>query len=469
MKRSKLIIVALSLFLILTASLIVINAMTDDEIVGSEGLTYHLSDDGKFYIVSNYNNRLSDVNVVIPEEYKGLPVTEIANDAFAERKWIQSVYIPKTIKKIGHGAFSQTGLKKVYFNAENCQDFDSRNWVFYPESQGKMSIDVVIGKDVKKIPKRLFFPLDTIPTLNPKVTSITFEEGCQVDEIGDYAFYNISHVSNIVFPSSLRKIGKYAFYGNKFTEVIFNSGLEEINDHAFDNSKEIKSFSLPNSIIRVGKAAFRNCLLLESVQSTSSSYTTLEADTFKYCVNLKNIKLDKVNCIGESVFEGCTSLASYDMPNIKHIGDYAFKDCTGIKNIILDTNLETIGNHAFEGCTNVSDIVLKSKLLKDLEPANGTFYNCGANSEGVKVIVEGEVVSVPKRLFFASSNGANLPKITEIIINTSSLKTIDDYAFGYINASVTYVGTKTMWNGVSVNIGNNCFAKVNCVKEMAGE
>lgn len=469
MKKSKILAVALAVVLILSATFLVINAMTKETKEPSEGLTYHLSDDKTFYIVSDYNHNLSDPDLVIPEEYNGLPVKEIAVDAFNSRTWLRSVYIPKSIVKIGHGAFGSTGLKEVYFNAELCQDFDSRNWVFYPDENGKMEIKVTIGKDVKKVPTRLFYPLDTLPRLNPNVISIEFEEGCKVEEIGDYAFYNISNVDTIEFPTSLKKIGKYAFYGNELTNISFNDGLEEISDHAFDTSKKITSITLPNSIKRVGKSAFRNALLLEEVNSSAEDYTVLEVDTFKYCVNLNKVNLPNIIELKESAFEGCSSLTSFDMPNIKIIGPSSFKDCTGVKKIILDTNLESIGNNAFDGCTNVLEIVLRSNKINDLAPANSAFYNCGSNTSGITVMIEGEVETIAKRLFLSSSNNDNLPKITQIIINAPSLKLIDDYAFGYIDAKVTYVGTKTMWANVDVHIGNNCFTKVNCVKELAGE
>ena len=469
MKKIKILIISLSLVLLCSFTFLIVNALATNKVEGSKGLTYHLSDDGTYYIVSDYNFGLSEADLVIPEEHKGLPVKEIANDAFADRTWLKSVYIPKTITKIGHGAFGRSGITKVYYNAENCQDFDSRNWVFYPDDKGDMNIDLVIGKDVKKIPNRLFFPLDTIPTLNPIINSITFEEGSQLEEIGIYAFYNIDEVAEITFPSSLKKIGKYAFYGNKFTNITFNEGLEVIEEHAFDNSKELTTLSLPNSIQNVGKAAFRNCLVLESVNCLSSAYTTVSADTFKYCGNLTDINLPNVTEINESAFESCTALTAYNMPNIKKIGKSAFRNCTGIVEITLDKNLETIENNAFEGCTKVEEIIFRSSKLNDLEAANAAFYNCGSESNGIKVVIEGEVTSVPKRLFLSSSNSANLPNITEIVINAQSLNLIDDYAFGYIEASVTYVGTKTMWGNVKVNLGNNCFSKVNCVKELAGE
>ena len=469
MKKVKILILSLSLILVFSFSFMIVSVIASENVEGSKGLTYHLSDDKTYYIVSDYNYGLSEPNLVIPEEYKGLPVKEIANDGFAEKKWLKSVSIPKTIEKIGHGAFSQTGLETVYFNAVNCKDFDSRNWVFYPDSTGVAKINVIIGKDVEKIPSRLFYPLDTIPSLNPNVISISFEQGCKVSEIGDYAFYNLSNVDTIELPSSIKKVGKYAFYGNEFETITLNEGLEEIKEHAFDNSKKVKNIVLPNSIKTVGKAAFRNALLLEGVSSSSTTYKTVADDTFKYCVNLKDINLPNVTTIKESAFEACTAISSFDMPNIENIGDNAFKDCTNITKIILDTNLKSLGKYAFSGCTNVNEIILKSDKLNDLEPANGTFFNCGSNTNGIKVIIEGEVTKVAKRLFLSSSNSDNLPCIKQIIINSQKLTLIDDYAFAYINAEVTYVGTKTMWNNVEVKIGNNCFSQVMCVKSLEVE
>ena len=466
MKKIKILIVSLTVALAITLSVVFVNSFSALSNVGSEGLTYHLSDDGTYYIVSNYNNGLKDVDLVIPEAHNGLPVKEIAVEGFAERKWIKSVSIPKTIVKIGHGAFSQTGITKVYYNAEEVQDFDTRNWVFYPNTTSKTEIEVTIGKDVKKIPNRLFYPLSTIPTLNPTVTKITFEEGTKVSEIGDYAFYNIDDAVTIEFPSSLKTIGEYAFYGNNFTTIKFNNGLTEIKAHAFDNSKQVTELTLPSSINKVGNGAFRNCLKLTKFTSIASNYTVINRDTFKYCTELKEVSINNAVEIGESAFEGCASLTSYEFTNVKKIGERAFKDCSGLTEIVLNASLESIGDKAFYECVNVSDIIIKSSKLADLNANNNAFYNCGFNTTGVKVTVENGVVSLPKRLFLATSDITKLTNIKEIVINSSTLTTIDDYAFGYIDAQVTYVGTKTMWSNVKVNIGNNCFAKVNCVKSL---
>ena len=48
---------------------------------------------------------VSDYDVVIPETYRGLPVTEIGAHAFEEEQYISSITIGDNITAIGDNAF----------------------------------------------------------------------------------------------------------------------------------------------------------------------------------------------------------------------------------------------------------------------------------------------------------------------------------------------------------------------------
>ncbi len=72
----------------------------------SEGLEYGLIDDEAHYQVEGIGT-CTDVDIIIPEEYNGKPVTEIAREAFFGSENIVSISVPDTIVKIGDKAFSK--------------------------------------------------------------------------------------------------------------------------------------------------------------------------------------------------------------------------------------------------------------------------------------------------------------------------------------------------------------------------
>ncbi|MBQ8440240.1 MAG: VWA domain-containing protein [Clostridia bacterium] len=74
----------------------------------SDGLTYELIADNREYSVTGKGTCV-DTEVIIPDEYKGLPVTEIGEKAFYDWDTVISIKIPESIKKVGDKAFSECG------------------------------------------------------------------------------------------------------------------------------------------------------------------------------------------------------------------------------------------------------------------------------------------------------------------------------------------------------------------------
>ena len=76
-------------------------------------LRFVLNEDGETVSVAGIGMYFKR-NLVIPETYKGYPVTEISDMAFYATSSITSIEIPHNIKSIGKGAFyGCTGLKSV--------------------------------------------------------------------------------------------------------------------------------------------------------------------------------------------------------------------------------------------------------------------------------------------------------------------------------------------------------------------
>ena len=85
------------------------------------GLAYTLSDDGTYYSVSGIGN-CKDTDIFIPLMHNGLPVKEIASQAFYDCHSLTSVVIPDSVTSIGVGAFSScTGLKNIYYRGTASQ------------------------------------------------------------------------------------------------------------------------------------------------------------------------------------------------------------------------------------------------------------------------------------------------------------------------------------------------------------
>ena len=79
---------------------------------GCEDFKYELNSDKTGYILKEYKG--TSESVIIPDTYKGLPITEIGASAFYDKSNILgNLIIPESITKIGDFAFTYTGFTKV--------------------------------------------------------------------------------------------------------------------------------------------------------------------------------------------------------------------------------------------------------------------------------------------------------------------------------------------------------------------
>lgn len=112
--------------------------------VGTAGLKYELSEDGKYYSVIEYTGH--EANVIVPSVYKGLPVTTIKTQGvvgFTDE--VKSITISYGITDICYGAFAMTvGLEKIIL--PNSVDSIGK-WAFYGCKSLKK---IVIPKSAKK-------------------------------------------------------------------------------------------------------------------------------------------------------------------------------------------------------------------------------------------------------------------------------------------------------------------------------
>lgn len=202
-------------------------------------------------------------------------ITEIADGTFSflyqsSGMFTGKLTLPSTLKTIGASAFSYTdfsgellipdGVTSIGANAfKECDGFGGLlslpdsvktvgEWAFYL-CEGFTGLK--LSASLTKIEERSFAHMYGLKT------EVVIPEG--VTEIGEGAF-SCSHMPSVRFPSTLKKIGKQAFYLTfgltNYSTITFPNGLEVIEDEAFDSCYFKNAVVLPASIKSIGKKVF---------------------------------------------------------------------------------------------------------------------------------------------------------------------------------------------------------------------
>ncbi|MGM9927589.1 MAG: leucine-rich repeat protein [Bacillus sp. (in: firmicutes)] len=257
---------------------------------------------------------------------------------------------------------------------------------------------------------------------NSTVTELTIPK--TITSIGYRAFHNCKNLSKIYFNavncSSCDGGSDGTFYnaGSESGEikVVFGAEVKQIPANLFYVNSDtyyarITSVSMSDSIQKIGDYAFYNCFNLKSV-TWGNSIETIGHDAFRNCIKMENIKIpETTTSIGYRAFHNCKSLTSVSFNAI---------NCSS--------------------CDGSSD---------------GTFYNAGSESGGIKVVFGAEVKQIPANLFYVNSD-TYYARITSVSMS-DSIQKIGDYAFYncFNLKSVT-------WGNSIETIGHDAFR--NCIK-----
>lgn len=154
--------------------------------------------DGRSVKITGYTGQGGEVR--IPARLMRLPVTEIGEEAFAQRG-LTSVSIPGSVTVIGNGAFAENQLTSVTIPNGVTRIGE---WAFF----GNRLTTVSIPGSVVYIEPRSFS--------RNQLTSVTIAEG--VTGIGIFAFAN-NLLPSIVIPDSVTTILNGAFLDNRLERI----------------------------------------------------------------------------------------------------------------------------------------------------------------------------------------------------------------------------------------------------------
>ena len=138
----------------------------------NSGAVYEIRGDGTYAVIIGYSEDLP--KLVIPAEIEGVPVTEIAKNAFTNSVELYSVVIPDSVTLIGEDAF------------RNCRSL----------------VSVTLPAGLKELPMNCFFGCTVLKT-------VVLPEG--LEKIGEFCFEGCTKLGMLKIPATVTDIGYDAF------------------------------------------------------------------------------------------------------------------------------------------------------------------------------------------------------------------------------------------------------------------
>lgn len=319
--------------------------------------------------------RTTTLLIEIPEEIEGLPVTEIADRAFASVGTDKKIMLPYSVKRIGDYAFYNCDRLSVYMPGvtsigksafQNVSGGASVNFSVVNPATG-MATDSVLPSTLLSIGDYAFngTGIDTVWTV--PVTG-----GGSVKRLYD----------TLVIPQSVEHIGKEAFSASDLVAVYFPEGSalvpqnDALPEEADPDSDDV-GYDFTNYFI--GEKVFGGCVKLTTV------YTSFTLDNG----NIVPSDNPGLGIISDYMFYNCKALKTVQIAEgLRLIGALAFasdsanamKDLTTVS---FPAALEVLGQQAFAN-TNLSSVsfspqsefrILGDWAFQGTEIASATFYS----------------------------------------------------------------------------------------------
>ena len=347
MKLKKLLSLALSLMLILSAvpmGLFSITASAETATSGTTGdCTWTL--DGTVLTISgegqmgNYQNSDLPWGESITEVIIKPGVATIGGFAFSNCTELKSVIIPNSVTSIGNWAFSC------------CTKLTN----------------ITLPNSVTKIEVHAF-------SYCSGLTSITIPDS--VTSIGNWAFSGCEIKELIIAKGSKNVTSAIVVCKKNLEKVIIPDGVANILEGAFLGCTGLTNITIPNSVTSIGDGAFQNCTGLTSV-TIPGSIASVKSNIFYGCDNITDVSISQ-NLISnfKTVFRNYNKIKSIALDeNTVYISELAFSGCTELENIYLSDGVTSIGNYAFYGCKNLAGVSIPNSLT---DIGNYAFYRCSA-------------------------------------------------------------------------------------------
>ena len=206
---------------------------------------------------------------------------------------------------------------------------------------------------------------------NTNIEAVNFADAAVISEIGDKAFYHATKLSSFIIPPCVTKIGIEALAGTKIESLVLPQSVNTLRTRCFKDCKSltIVQANLVISYLKsIENGVFEGCTNLEMINCTNQFFKTINGVLF----NSEETSIivfppasktqflyipSKVRVIGPSAFYGCKNLFSVMMPDdssLTTIGANAFSECVNMRSINIPLSVKNVGANAFYRCKSLA-------------------------------------------------------------------------------------------------------------------
>lgn len=325
--------------------------------------------------------------------FGGSPAT--GDNHYAVYAYIEKVYLPSTLERIGFRAFNYADkLTTVKFATGTVlKDLTDSKGNISASAIGEYAFDHCSALTLLELPA----------AKDSKYS------------IGKYAF-QYAGLTELAVPASVSSLGDYCFARSKIAKLTFADGAAPVINKGAFNAVSIETLVLPEGITELGESAFASCAKLKSV-TLPYSLETLGVSAFASCTSLSKVTMtnaadgtSKLAAIGNLAFQK-TLIESFVFPTLSEgkvlsLGTSLFNGCTALDSVYLSKSVGNVTG-VFTGCNTIKNFVVdpESENFSSVEGSpilynkNGTAYKyiCGLLT-GSHTIPEG-VTEISENVF----------------------------------------------------------------------
>lgn len=290
--------------------------------------------------------------------------TIIGQYAYADNPAITRLAVSDAVESIGKGAFMNNGLTNVNLSSTGLLEIGDNAFA----SNTKLT-EVTLGDGVTSVGDSAFAGCSKIAALKigkdvatigdnafsgaPLTRSAAFVKDGALRHIGKYAFQNLRVRGELSLPDKVEYIGNGAFaYPRMLTKIVLPANRNlVVCDSAFTHAQRVTELVFPETIKSIGKHAFADLqaegmteLNIKSHNIGEEAFATESTET-----HITKLSVAGNGTLGVRAFKGLTALteASVEIPEIS---ESAFADLNHLSNIHFGDNIERIAPSAFANC-----------------------------------------------------------------------------------------------------------------------